>query len=70
MPREDGINDTTTSDTSMWRWQRAPASAWRESQLGYLVGKYEKDAAARGLKFVPLIFETCGFVAEPAVKLI
>jgi hypothetical protein len=32
--------------------------------------KYEKDAAARGLKFVPLIFETCGFVAEPAVKLI
>jgi hypothetical protein len=46
-----------------------PGEAARARELDKIM-KYEKDAAARGLKFVPLIFETCGFIAEPAVKLI
>jgi hypothetical protein len=46
-----------------------PGEAARARELDKIM-KYEKDAAARGLKIVPLIFETSGFVAEPAVKLI
>jgi hypothetical protein len=46
-----------------------PGEAARARELDK-IGKYEQDAAARGLKFVALVFETCGFVAEPAVKLI
>jgi hypothetical protein len=26
------------------------------------ITKYERDAAARGMKFVPLVFETLGYV--------
>jgi hypothetical protein len=34
------------------------------------IDKQERDTAARGMKFVPLFFETLGYVTEPVVQLI
>jgi hypothetical protein len=34
------------------------------------ITEYERDAAARRMKFVPLVFEPLGYVTEPVVKLI